>query len=292
VNGIQHGEFWSLSGTCDLYIDIYCFSNLHDSPRAQPALSRLLFHLPTVSLPFIISAKSAVLQSINAQPQPRRHQLPCHPHNHPTTMYLHPLWLVAVATVPITALPQAFTLDPSFATDNTETLEDVALFDDLPSSTEPLDAPPASTSRRDTETLTPSTTATAITTATTDVASAEQPFPSAPPLPHAPASTPEVSAPPVSTGRHAEQEHWPAWLPAVTFMLVFYDLATVVLFVWLWACGHLVWLRRERRGPGDERTGREMRGYEVVRGAGRAVGDRRREERQRWEREVRRMGLY
>jgi hypothetical protein len=220
--------------------------------------------------------------------------LPAHPPA--AKMYLHPLWLVAVAAVPITALPYTFILDPDFVPAHTETLEDAAIFDDPPSRTEPLSNPPATTYYKDagTQTLTTVLTTAATATTTATDAATEQPALTAPPPPHTAVPTPSASPSPVHPAGQAEPEHWPLWLSGVTFFLIFYDLVTVVVFVWLWVCGHLVWLchesRNMREGDGE---GGEVRGYVVVReGERMSVGDRGREERQRWEMEARRMGLY
>jgi hypothetical protein len=211
-------------------------------------------------------------------------------------MYLHPLWLVAVAAAPVTALPYTFVLDPDFVPAHTETLEDVALFADPPSRTEPLSNSPATTYYKDagTQTLTTVLTTAATTATTTTDAATEQPAPTAPPPPHVAVPTPSASPSPVRPAGQAEAEHWPLWLTGVTFFLIFYDLISVVVFVWMWVCGHLVWLCHENRSMhGEDGEGGVMRGYVVVReGERMVVGERGREERQRWEREVRRMGLY
>jgi hypothetical protein len=220
--------------------------------------------------------------------------LPTHPPA--ARMYLHPLWLVAVAAAPVAALPYTFVLDPNFVPAHTETLEDVALFADPPSRTEPLINSPATTYYKDagTQTLTTVLPTAATTTAAATDAATEQPTPTAPPPPHVAVPTPSVSPSPVRPAGQAEPEHWPLWLTGVTFFLIFYDLISVVVFVWMWMCGHLVWLCHENRSMhGEDGEGGEVRGYVVVRESERmVVGDRGREERQRWEREVRRMGLY
>jgi hypothetical protein len=201
-------------------------------------------------------------------------------------MYLHPLWLVAVTAAPVTALPYTFVLDPDFVPAHTETLEDVALFADPPSRTEPLSNSPATTYYKDAGTQTLTTVlATAATTTTTATA---------PPPPHVAVPTPSASPSPVRPVGQAEPEHWPLWLTGVTFFLIVYDLVTVVVFVWMWVCGRLVWLCHENRSMhGEDAEGGEVRGYVVVReGERMVVGERGSEERQRWEREVRRMGLY
>ncbi|KAF3010667.1 hypothetical protein E8E13_005274 [Curvularia kusanoi] len=93
------------------------------------------------------------------------------------------------------------------------------------------------------------------------------------------------------------QPLWPQWLTAATFTLVFYDMVTLAVFLWLWIFGYLWWLRREgragsrgRRG-GGARNGGSIEGIEMV-----AVGRARGGEvvgggEEALRREMRRMGL-
>ncbi|KAJ8118848.1 hypothetical protein OPT61_g264 [Boeremia exigua] len=40
---------------------------------------------------------------------------------------------------------------------------------------------------------------------------------------------------------------WPHWFTAATFTLIFYDILTLAIFVWLWVFGYLWWFRRGGR---------------------------------------------
>lgn len=51
---------------------------------------------------------------------------------------------------------------------------------------------------------------------------------------------------------------WPHWFTAATFTLIFYDIITLGLFVWMWVFGYLWWFRR--RGNGTRRDGWRRRG--------------------------------
>lgn len=77
---------------------------------------------------------------------------------------------------------------------------------------------------------------------------------------------------------------WPHWSTAATFTLVFYDILTLVIFLWLWVFGYLWWFRRgtdTRRGARGRR-GRvdevEMSTMDMPAGSGEATYGRRERE--------------
>ncbi|KAF2631596.1 hypothetical protein BU25DRAFT_455035 [Macroventuria anomochaeta] len=63
----------------------------------------------------------------------------------------------------------------------------------------------------------------------------------------------DAAATPFDTAAPEPISKWPHWFTAATFTLVFYDILTLGIFLWLWIFGYLWWFR-----PGDSRgSGRE-----------------------------------
>jgi hypothetical protein len=51
-------------------------------------------------------------------------------------------------------------------------------------------------------------------------------------------------ATPFDTTTSGSLSRWPHWFTAATFTLVFYDIMTLGVFLWLWVFGYLWWFRR------------------------------------------------
>ncbi|KAF3047328.1 hypothetical protein E8E11_003484 [Didymella keratinophila] len=49
---------------------------------------------------------------------------------------------------------------------------------------------------------------------------------------------------PFDTTTSEPLSRWPHWFTAATFTLVFYDILTLGIFLWLWVFGYLWWFRR------------------------------------------------
>ena len=62
-----------------------------------------------------------------------------------------------------------------------------------------------------------------------------------------------VAATPFDTATPEPLSKWPYWFTAATFTLVFYDILTMGIFLWLWVLGYLWWFRRGSGTQGSER---------------------------------------
>ncbi|KAF3045220.1 hypothetical protein E8E12_010826 [Didymella heteroderae] len=56
--------------------------------------------------------------------------------------------------------------------------------------------------------------------------------------------TDNEDATPLDTTAFEPLSKWPHWFTAATFTLVFYDVLTLGIFLWLWVFGYLWWFRR------------------------------------------------
>jgi hypothetical protein len=52
----------------------------------------------------------------------------------------------------------------------------------------------------------------------------------------------------------------PAWLNAMTFTLVCYDVVAGLLFCWMWVRGHLGWIARDRARDSETMEMQRLRG--------------------------------
>jgi hypothetical protein len=67
--------------------------------------------------------------------------------------------------------------------------------------------------------------------------------------------TNDEDAAPLDTTNSESLSKWPHWFTAATFTLVFYDILTLGIFLWLWVFGYLWWFRQGngRRGARGRR---------------------------------------
>ena len=68
---------------------------------------------------------------------------------------------------------------------------------------------------------------------------------------------PDTAATPFDSSNPAPLSKWPHWFTAATFTLIFYDIITLGLFLWLWVFGYLWWFCRSN---GREREWRRRGG--------------------------------
>lgn len=68
---------------------------------------------------------------------------------------------------------------------------------------------------------------------------------------------PDAAATPFDSSTPEPLSKWPHWFTAATFTLIFYDIITLGLFLWLWVFGYLWWFCRSN---GQERGWRRRGG--------------------------------